>query len=401
MRAMNAPSADGACRNGLRVQILTQLEELEAVRTDWHRLWRSVEGCAVGLMPEYVIPYLRYRLPPGAEWVCVLVLDGEELIGVFPAVYGLADLLPQWGRRFAPPHEFYSDFIVADGQADEVFRVVLPALGEVVPGWRRLDLRRVREDSATLGLPAHPLPEFRVVEEERGFGSYLQTVGSFEDYYQGLSKNFRGNLRKARNKLDQLREVKFVLRTPQEFALGDFWGFVDLEAAGWKGARGAAIKYRQGWSDFYQDFTVGLARAGCLVWNCLQAEGRVIAAQIAVRTGSRLTVFKIAYDEDYARCAPGNLLWSRVLEEAFASDEIREVDALSDMSWHRDWKMAQRRYYNLCVVPKRLVPAMLRYCEELRPDLWGRTKRALAAVPGLRPLVHAVRRWRPGIGTPQ
>ena len=396
--AMDAIPARASRRDALQVRIVRGLDELEAVRGAWHRLWRSVESCAVYSLPEYVIPYLRHRLPPDREWAGVLVLDAGQLIGVFPAVYGPAELLPRLGCRFLSPYEFLPDCVVAAERAEEVFPEILRGLGEAVPGWRRLDLNEVREDSPTAKFLDHPPVGYRLRRVVCGHGSYLPTTGSFEDYYRGLSHNFRGNLRKARRKLEQLRDVRPLLQSPGRFDEADFQRFVDLEASGWKGAQGEAIKKRETWVNFYREFIAGLARANCLALNFLAAEDRVIAAQLGIHTGSRLSILKIAYDENYARCAPGNLLWSMQLEAAFASDEIREVDALSDMPWHRDWKMRRRSYYSLRIVPRSLLPTLVTFYEEKVPGARACAKRALGRIPGLLPLVQSIRHGGPGAG---
>ncbi len=60
----------------------------------------------------------------------------------------------------------------------------------------------------------------------------------FDETFSALSKNFRGNLRKARNKLAKLEGVEFVsARGPEELASA-LEVFLDVEASGWKGASG-------------------------------------------------------------------------------------------------------------------------------------------------------------------
>jgi hypothetical protein len=62
---------------------------------------------------------------------------------------------------------------------------------------------------------------------------------------------------------------------------------------------------------------------------------------------------KIAYDEAYAKCGPGNLLFEQTVRSAFERGNIDEINCLTDMPWHRSWRMDQSNYARLWIYPKR------------------------------------------------
>ena len=100
--------------------------------------------------------------------------------------------------------------------------------------------------------------------------------------------------------------------------------------------------------------------------------------------GTTLIVMKIGYDESYAWCSPGNYLFERTVERAFASGDTTEINCLTDMPWHRNWKMKQRDHYNLWIYPRRPIPLIF-------GALGRRLKNGLRKAPGLRPLYHGLR----------
>src|SRR5690606_17756733 len=96
-----------------------------------------------------------------------------------------------------------------------------------------------------------------------------------------LSKNFRGSLRKARNKLARLAgvEVRWA-REPAEIYPA-FERFLEVEASGWKGdgGIGTAIQLDPTLRAFYGGLMQRLAQTGRARINLMMHGDRVMAGQ--------------------------------------------------------------------------------------------------------------------------
>jgi CelD/BcsL family acetyltransferase involved in cellulose biosynthesis len=162
----------------------------------------------------------------------------------------------------------------------------------------------------------------------------------FEEYKLVLSKNFRGNLRKARNKLNGRNGVQYVCCRDKNEIKGALSRFVALEAIGWKGQIGGAIAQRPEMKRYYESLVEIFGsepRGGCEI-NELWAEGVLAASQVCVRFDQTLYVLKVTYREELANLAPGNLLLAWLIDRCALTDELRYVNLVSDTDWHSDWK---------------------------------------------------------------
>ena len=81
--------------------------------------------------------------------------------------------------------------------------------------------------------------------------------------------------------------------------------FLALEARGWKGVQGAALRLDAGLAAFTRSMLAGLAREGRLASHLMELDGTPIAAGVVLRSEDRAFYWKTAYDEAYAAYSPG------------------------------------------------------------------------------------------------
>jgi hypothetical protein len=168
----------------------------------------------------------------------------------------------------------------------------------------------------------------------------IRTSRPYAQVLASLSKNFRGNLRKARNKLAQMPGVEFRVASGSEMGPA-VREFIRVESLGWKGAggTGTALGLHPGASAFYT--ALGEEHESAQVGS-LWVGGICIAAQLRIRTGHELAVLKIGYDERFARLAPGQLLLEETIRSCCASADIHELNLVTDTAWHADWRPERR-----------------------------------------------------------
>ncbi len=156
-----------------------------------------------------------------------------------------------------------------------------------------------------------------------------------------FSKNFRGNLRKARNKLEGLGGVEYLTaRQPAELraALAEF---LDVEASGWKGVggTGSAIKLDPQAGRFYEALVENFGARGACEINLLKTRaGACLAGQLCLVVGDTCAVLKIGYDESYAQVAPGNMLLEHLIRRHSAEGGVRYINLVTDAAWHANWR---------------------------------------------------------------
>ena len=370
----------------LRIEAIKSLAEMETQAAEWDALALAAAHKRPMSSYAWVSAFLEHRLKPGESWLCLLAYDGAVLVGALPLVVG-SRRLTSGGIPLQVPfdwHTFSVDILALPGREEEGIPSLLSSIGRFIPSWSGLRLMRLPRSSPTLAVVGHGVPGLRAVATYDGDGSFISLQGCDDAYPAGLSRNFRRNLTKARNKLAELRGVEIISVEGVQADPSHLEAFADLEASGWKGRVGSAIKGSPDLMKFYYTLTRRLAAAGWLQWYFLRAEGKVVAAKMNVKFGPSLVMCKIAYDEAYARCSPGNLLLERILQDVCRSRSVQRIDLVTDMPWHANWNPQTESYFHVRLYPTRPMPLLLGY-------LPFRVRRVLADRPLLTRLIRGAR----------
>jgi hypothetical protein len=103
--------------------------------------------------------------------------------------------------------------------------------------------------------------------------------------------------------------------------------FLDLEASGWKGREGTALKSRPADAAFFREMTQGAFERGRLLMLGLFLDGRPVALKCNFLTPPGSFAFKIAFDESFAPQSPGVLLEMANVGHLHAARPARWMDS--------------------------------------------------------------------------
>jgi len=224
------------------------------------------------------------------------------------------------------------DVVLADReQASEVFAALVRTLNTIDADWDAVCFPRLLEDSNALGaVRSERLP--RSVTIRTGRSMYFP-CRSLETALQNASGDFKRNLRRQRKKLDQQGHVAITIAEDPLALDAAFADFLRLEASGWKGNAGSAIRLQPHLVNFYRELLQPLAAdARCIIAR-LSLNGSAIAAQFGLLAGRTLYLLKIAYDETFSPMAPGSQLLHEVLRYCCDSPEIDQLSLVTGPAW--------------------------------------------------------------------
>ena len=156
-----------------------------------------------------------------------------------------------------------------------------------------------------------------------------------------FNSNLKNNLKRWEARLRACGELK-----PVRLAQGDdgaAWRdeFLRLEASGWKGDAGSALASREQDRRFAVEVLDEALRRGRLVITGLDLQGRPLARHVAITAGEGAICFKIAYDETYAKFAPGFVAEVDNVRQFLENPGPRWIDsntARENTSYGRVWK---------------------------------------------------------------
>ena len=300
----------------------------ELACVSWPRLaaqaeaWDALARRAAEPNPFYESWYLLPSLAnfDGAGGVSALCLArGGELLGLMPVArsqhyegWPLAHI-----GNWLHPNIFSGTPLVAAGAEAEFWRAVL--------GWA--------DDNPGLALFLHLSelaldgPVYRALtdvlaEEGRDWGiverkerALLASDLAADAYLaEALSARKRKDLKRRFRRLSELGEVEFRWESGAEGLPRWIDEFLALEASGWKGEAGSALTCDAATEAVFRDSLTGAAERDRLIRLSLSVDGKPIAMLSNFLAPPGAFGFKTAFDEDYARFAPGLLLEREFLD---------------------------------------------------------------------------------------
>ena len=155
----------------------------------------------------------------------------------------------------------------------------------------------------------------QVIETDRHERAFLKPEVAEEFYLAThIRKKKRKEFNRLWNRLQDMGELRFEVHEDAD-AKGWTDRFLRLEASGWKGKRGTALKADSEQSAFFEKICRGAAEGGKLHCCELTLDRKPIAMLTSFRAGDGLYTFKIAFDEKYSRYSPGALLMLKLIGE--------------------------------------------------------------------------------------
>lgn len=132
----------------------------------------------------------------------------------------------------------------------------------------------------------------------------------------------------------------------------------------------------------HPEFMPGLmrlcARRGWLRLGTAWLGERPIAAQLWIVANGRASIYKLAYDSEFARLSPGSLLTATLMRQAIDEDRVEEVDYLTgDDPYKSAWMTHRRERWGLVAYDHRTLGGAWLLARELASKV-GKSVVALA-----------------------
>jgi hypothetical protein len=308
---------------------------------------------AAGLDPSPTLEHDQLRLwlenfAPSATPLALVARRESRIAGALGLTLsaGVVDGVPvKLAQGWTNAHSTRGGLLSGQDGAGAVEPLTKLALGEP---WDVLTLRDLPRDG-TLEAFAQALREAgcAVSYDSPMDSPYVPLPPTWEELEKRLDARFRQNLRRRRRRLEEHGPVRFEIVTggdALDLALEDA---LAIEASGWKGQQGSAIRARPEQVGFYAGWARHLAQKKRLRLCFLTLGERRIAFHFAFEFGGRYYLPKCGFDETYAECSPGQLLMAEVLKHCIAQ-KLETFEFLGfSMPWKRDWTPLVRPHATL------------------------------------------------------
>jgi CelD/BcsL family acetyltransferase involved in cellulose biosynthesis len=318
-----------------RVVVIEHPEELEPYVAGWQHLAADAVESNVFYEPWMLMPALR--LWSGEDklvFVLIFTADGdapahrERLAGFFPLRYQTyyrefpVSTLKLWQYDYC----FLSTPLVHKQNVGLVVAAFLEWLGDNPYAAALMEFRDIERDG-----PFHRalLEQLGQRQEVCVMDSYMRpmlTRRTDANAYlrEALSKKRRKERARLRRRLSEMGRIDII--ELEQGADVERWiaEFLALEAAGWKGRVGGAMKVDGASGDFFSTIAREAFSRGRLMMLGLYIDGRPAAMKCNFLATPGSFAFKIAYDETLGRFSPGVQL---------EIENIRRFHARRDLQW--------------------------------------------------------------------
>lgn len=326
-----------------KVKVYFGLLGLEKLKPEWTKLLQNVKNRMYSHSHQWYRAYLNYLSEKPRDFMFYAVYKQGELVGIIPLenTQHSFSCFKFWVLSLPLHYHFgLKDFVISKYESSEaIFSACLEFLRTCSNvKWDLVFLQGVLiESSAGKCLS----PKITKLQFRSGFASCdVLPIRAYEEINSEFSKNFRGALRKARNKLQKHKIINFKTSCSRNELIELYGQFLDVESSGWKGEAGtqSAIKLNDKLKAFYLDSVVGFSAEKEAEISILEVDGMAIAGHLSFVIDNVAYLLKIGFDEKFAKLAPGNMLLEHKLKQYYEQGNVKSINLITDAKWHHSWK---------------------------------------------------------------
>jgi CelD/BcsL family acetyltransferase involved in cellulose biosynthesis len=306
--------------DGRSYRILTSVDELLSIKTQWDRLWAEAEA-------EYFLCFScmhqswnAIHRPQSAELCCVVVCDKDRLLGVLPMItrrYTYWKHATTCGPRAA---EGFDMLIAKSPESPAVATALLENLLKLArPDYVWFEY--VRQGSH-LEIAIQRVPSLRIIDtwDEKIPYADLKAETDWPSYKLSLNKRYEADCARTKRRLNELGKVTVEVVRGTPTPLID-WLFVHKQK--WS----ERTHKRSDWvfSPYYKEYLGALFSSDprFLVFALKLDEIPIAVKLLAINTNSASLII-ITYDEKYMRFSPGKILDDSMMKYVF--ENYRRAD---------------------------------------------------------------------------
>lgn len=310
----------------LRVVTIREPSELTPYLESWDRLSEEAAEPNVFYESWMLLPALRHIAQSQSRPEIILVLQGQEVRGLFPIQRSGAYKGFPLGSVSLWKHEhcYLCTPLVHRDLVAPVIDTVLAHLRSASRASKILVCNTISTDGPVgraLGAAcAARSCTTRTESFERAF--YTKKLAPEEHLQAAISGRHRRDFSRLEKRLEDQGTFQYEALGPDSSpSKVDAWieEFLEIETTGWKGREGTAMKCKEADATFFREIVRDAAKRGKAYLSAARVDGKAIAMKCVFASGPGSFAFKIAYDEAFQSYRPGILLEIWYISEIYKS----------------------------------------------------------------------------------
>lgn len=347
----------------LEINEISTKDHFYGLRSEWNNLLKGSRDDAIFLTWEKMAPVVKY-LEPNKSVKILCATNGNKILGIAPLKKSCRTFNGHFSYTVIEPLAYgktdYTGIIFTE-QKTECLRLFLTYLFNQ-KDWDFIYFYDVPETSTLLDLLRKNNSRFSNFTIKEGvICPYLSLPSSMEELLNGLSYNFRKNLKRLMRKLKREQgRVEFK----EYYELGSLEETIQVlfdlhqqrwEARGYPGAFNTQIS-----RDLYLDSARLFEEKGWFGLYFLTADDKPIAATSTLVYHQKTYGNIIGFNPKYSAYGVGNLIIMKILERC-VEKKIKEFDfSQGDQSYKFKWTRKYRRNFTVKFVNNKPTSKLIR-----------------------------------------
>ena len=211
------------------------------------------------------------------------------------------------------------------------------------------------------------------------FGNwYLQVRGrSYADYYKSLPSQLKNTVKRKKKQFDGHHNSRIVVYRSEAGLDEGINAYEKIYSSSWK--------IPEPYPEFIRGLCRTCAKAGWLRLGVAYIDDQPAAAQLWIVNDGTANIYKLAYDEIFARFSLGTILTAHLMEHVIDVDKVNVVDYLTgDDAYKKDWMSDRRERWGIMAFNLRTTRGALAAARHLAARAAKRTINAVRRLGGNR-----------------
>jgi len=327
----------------MNLEVVHNLEDRRLCQ--WNELLLDAQNPMPFQKYEWAVSWWQNFSTDKDKLLIILAYEDKELVGIAPLMYRVN--MSYTAIKFIGSGYFdYFDFIVKKGKGPEVINGIAETLKINFPCFEWA-LSNIPEESDTFKILKQS-SSFDVLSFFHDIVPCIDLPDTKEKFYYQVKGGLRWDISRRERRLRESGEVEFKACNNIAEARELLEDFFSLHIKKWESVNGySAFKFenmrrfmRAILEKLFPDKTINL-------YYILHGRAKIIAICPAFELGGKFIFYTHAYDPDFARCSPGKVLISKLINYSI-DKQYREFDfGIGKEAYKLEWPCKTKQLFDI------------------------------------------------------